>query len=71
MTPDEALRRVRDPHNILQMTDVELTEAAVTLALEVERLRAIEARATGYTKLRGPVLPDREAVARWILNGDG
>jgi hypothetical protein len=44
VTPDEALRRVRDPHEVLSMTDVELTEAAVTLAAEVERLRAIEAR---------------------------
>jgi len=44
MTVDEALRRVRDPHEVLQLTDVELTEAAVTLALEVEQLRAENGR---------------------------
>jgi hypothetical protein len=44
VTPDEALRRVRDPHEVLSMTDVELTEAAVTLAAEVEHLRVIEGR---------------------------
>lgn len=48
MTPDEALRRVRDPHEVLQLTDVELTEAAVTLAIEVERLRADVARVRAW-----------------------
>jgi len=48
MTLDEALRRVRDPHEVLQLTDVELTEAAVTLAVEVERLRGIESQVQAF-----------------------
>ena len=67
MTPDEALRRVRDPHNILQMTDVELTEAVVTLALEVERLRAIETRAQDYIK--DPSGDPREDAVYYVLHG--
>ena len=46
-------------------------EAVEVVLAELDRLDAVESRATAYTKLRGPVLPDREAVARWILHGDG
>ena len=73
MNLDEALSRVRDPHGVVSMTDVELTEAAVTLAIEVERLRPIEARAQtliqgeAWTTVDDAVLA---AVGRYVAYGD-